>query len=284
MRGYTRQEQNLLNKFNGRANSFERNSADGPVASNPASTMLASVKGNPSFAAQFDIQFLLKYFELTDATGVFVSKTAAEILAAKAALATKLPAFLFGNSDFSGGFAKLQTVFPLTGGWVYGTPGVYGKDEFRINGSFIDANVTAQLVKGDLVIPVYNDDGALTYVGLCIVRCTQVAYGTLLDALNSDRFIMNMIRYVMADTTAVGLAQYNNNISIFKQSLFGRFDSDFISPTSFKLPEQMQNGIIDIPLTKGIDKQIALATFINYDAVTVQWSLFVEAVDKLAFG
>lgn len=275
--------QNLQQAFNRRANSYERNNADGPLAVNPGSTQLASVKGNPSFAAQFDIQFLLKYFTLVDATGVYTASTAAAVAAAVPALATQLAAFLYGNSDYASGFKKLQEAFPLAGGWVYGTPGIYGKDQFRINGSFIDATVTAQLQKGDLVQPIFSDQGATTYVGLVIIRCTQVGYGTLLDSLNSDRFVMNMIRYIMADTTAVGLAQYNNNIFIMKQSLFGKFDSDFVSPQSFKMPEQFQAGIIDIPVKKGIDKQIALATYIQYDAVTVQWSLFVEYVEKLAF-
>lgn len=285
----TRQEQAILARLygNSRANAYERSNADapaGPIAVNPAATTLAAMKGNPAFAAQFDIQFLLKYFSVVDATGVWTSLTAAQLLAAQPTLATTMPAFLYGNSDYSSGFAKLQQVFPLSGWTAYSEPGIYGKDLLRVNGSFFDATVTAQLRKGDLVIPVYFDAGATTYVGLTVVRCTQVAYGTLLDALNSDRFVMNMLRYVMADTSAIGLAQYNNNIQILKQSLFGKFDSDFVSPTSFKMPEQFQTGIIDIPVQKGIDKQVALAMYINYDAVTVQWSLFVQTVDKLTFG
>lgn len=280
----TSNERALQRAMNGYANSYEQHADEAPVAVNPAATRLANAKGNPAFAAQFDIQFLLKYFSAVDATGVYTGITAAALVAAVPALGTQLPAFLYGNSDFSSGFAKLRQSFPLSGGWVYGDPFVYGKNYAVINGLPIDATVKAQLRVGDVVIPVYYDSGATTYVGLTIVRCTQVAYATLLDSLNSDRFIMNMVRYIMSDSTAVGLAQFNNNIFIFKQSLFGKFDSDFVSPTSFKLPEQFQTTIIDIPLNKGIDKQVALATYINYDAVTVQWSLFVETVDKISFG
>lgn len=280
-------EQMLTRNFNmnRRANSYERSNADGgQLAVNPAATNLAAVKGNPNFAAQFDIEYLLRYFSVVDATGVWTSISAAALVAAVPALGTQLPAFLFANSDFASGFAKLKSLFPLVGGWSYGTPFIYGKPLPRINNMELDATAIAQLRDGDLVIPVYYDSGATTYVGFTIVRCTQVAYGTLLDALNSDRFVMNMLRYVMTDTSTVGLAQYQNNIQLLKLSLFGKFASDFVSPNSFKLPEQMQNGIIDIPLEKGIDKQIALATFINYDAIRVQWSLFASVVDKLAFG
>lgn len=274
-----------MTRFNSRVNNYERSHADAPVAVNPAATQLASVKGNPSFAAQFDIQFLLKYFTVVTATGVATLQTPAQIVAAEATLGTQLPGFLYGNSDFAAGFARLQQAFPLSGGWIYDTPGIYGKDVMLVPlTSFqYDATIKAQLRKGDLVVPVYFVDGANTLLGLSIVRCLQVGYGTLLDSLNSDRFIMNMIRYIMSDTTSVGLNQYNNNIFIMKQSLFGKFDSDFISPTSFKMPEQFQPGIIDVPIKKGIDKQVALGTYINYDAVTTQWSLFVEYVEKLAF-
>lgn len=281
----TKREAQLMRHMNGRANAFERgrNNADGPLAVNPGATVLAAAAGNPGFAAQFDIQFLVKYFTVVNATGVATLRDAAYILANFSALATQLAFFLFGNSDFASGYKKMIQTFPLSGGWIYGIPTVYGKQDIRINGAFIDATIRAQLQVGDMVIPAYYDNGTTTVIALTIVRCNQVGYGTLLDALNSDKFIMNMIRYVMSDTTAAGLAQFNNNVSVLKQSLFGKFDSDFISPTSFKMPEQMQDGIIDIPLEKGIDKQVILGSYQNYNAPVVQWSVFVAAVEKVAF-
>jgi hypothetical protein len=172
-------------------------------------------------------------------------------------------------------------LFTLSG-WTYGDPFVYGKDYPASYFGALDATAKADLRSGDLVLTFYKDS-TTNYVAFVIIRCTQVAYSTLLDALNSDMFTLNMIRYIMSDTSSVGLAQYNNNVNIMKQSLFGKFDSDFVSPNSFKLPEQQQSGIIDIPLVKGIDKQVALSTFINYDVSTVQWSLFVRSVQKLDY-
>ncbi len=272
----------IQQSFHRRVNSFERNHADGPMAVNAGALEVANLKGNPGFVAQFDVQFLLKYFELTDATGAFVAKTAAELLAAVPTSATQLAGFLYGNSDFAAGFKRVQQAFPLTG-WTYSDPGIFGRDLFQINGAFITATVKAVLQRGDLVIPAFVDIGATTWVGLCIVRCTQVGYGTLLDSLNSDMFIQNLVRYIMADTTAVGLAQYNNNIVVMKQSLFGKFDQDQISPNSFKMPEQFQAGIIDVPIKKGVDKQTILASYFNYDAVLTQWSLFVQYLQKQTF-
>jgi hypothetical protein len=261
-----------------RANSFESH-ADAPAAVNAAATQLGSAAGNPSFAAQFDVTMLVRYF--TTVGGVYTSRNAAYVLANAPTLATQLVAFLFGNSDFAGGFSKLKAQFPLSG-WSYGAPFVYGKDYPVSQFGALDSTAVADLRNGDLVLTFYLD-GATDYVALVILRCTQVAYATLLDALSSDMFTINMVRYIMADTSAAGLAQYNNNINILKQSLFGKFDSDFVSPNSFKVPEQQQDGIIDIPLVKGVDKQVALASYINYDITTVQWSLFVRSVNKLAY-
>lgn len=278
----TKSELQLRRHFRNRVDSYEH--ADGPIAVNPAKTQLMASQGNPGFTAQFDLQILRQFYTYVTATGVFTPITYAALLAAEpTAAAAKLNAFVFGNSDFSSGFAKLQSQFPLAV-WTYGVPFIYGKETApAINGVNIDANVTGQLVKGDLVIPYYVTLGGVNYAALVVVRCTQVAYGTLLDALNSDMFTMNMIRYIMADITAAGLAQYNNNIFIQKLSLFGKYDSDFVSPNSFKLPEQMQDGVIDIPLVKGIDKQIALASAMNNDSGVVQWSIFVAIVNKLAY-
>lgn len=267
----------LLANARRRSNAFE--SADAPAAVNPAATQLAAIQGNPSFAAQFDVQVITKYF--TVAGGVYTLTAAAAI---PAALKTQLPFFLFGHADFGSGFAKMQSLFPLTGGWAYDRPFVYGRDYASTVFGALDANATAVLRPGDLVIPVWaTTAGPVNTVGFTIIRCTQVGYGTLLDALSSDLFLINMIRYVMSDTSAAGLAQYNNNVSIVKLSLFGKTDNDFVSPNSFKTPEQMQAGIIDIPLVKGVDKQIALGTFVNYDIANVQWSLFIATVNKLDY-
>jgi len=281
-----RGKQNLRRHLQGRTDAFEnyadaQATVDQPAAVAPNRTQLMATQGNPAFTAQFDVSLKLLYF--TENAGVYTLKTAAEILAAQATLATKLPHFVFGNTDYQGGFARLHSAVQLSV-WAYGIPFIYGAVTIPASSfSNFDANVNAQLVVGDLVQPFTATLGGVNYVALSVVRCTQVAYGTLLQALSSDMFQMNMIRYIISDTTAVGLAQYQNNINIFKQSLFGKFDSDFVSPNSFKLPEQMQDGVIDIPLVKGIDKQIALAVQCNYDVPNVQWSLFVAMVNKLAY-
>lgn len=261
----------------------ESDSVDAPMAVNPQATKLGAVQGNPSFAAQFDLSVILRWF--TVAAGVYTGTTYAAVAAAQPTTAqVKLPAFLFGNSDFAGGFAKLRAQFPLAV-WSYDAPFIAGLGANATQFGLLDVTARGQLVAGDLVQPLVATLGGTNYVVFIIIRATQVAYGTLLDALNSDMFIMNNIRYIVPDATALSLNQYQNNLSVLKQSLFGKFDSDFVSPNSFKTPEQQQQNIIDIPIKKGVDKQVALAVLVNPDIPngTFQLSFFVSNVDKTAY-
>lgn len=274
--------QKLTRHLASRSDAFEaRNHADAPIAIAPSRTTLMAAQGNPQFTAQFDLTLNLLFF--TVAAGVYTAITPAALLAAQPTLATKFPAFVFGNSDYEGGFVRLQSAFPLNT-WLYDIPFINGQGSQpgTLFGT-LDATARGLLRRGDLVQPYTAVLGGVNYVAMSVIRCNQVAYGTLLGALSSDMFVLNMIRYIMSDTTATGLAQYANNVNIFKQSLFGKYDADFVSPNSFKLPEQMQNGVIDIPVQVGIDKQLALATDQNYNTPLVQWSLFVAMVNKLAY-
>jgi len=289
MRGRNRySESQLRSILRNNVDAFEANNADdAPMSNVGAQASLQPNKGNPSFDAQFDVQIITKYFSV--AAGAFTLRTAAYMLANAAALATAaaLSFFIFGQSDFMGGFKKLRSQYPLAS-WSYGSPFIYGNGSYFVTVNSVltvlDATAIAQLQVGDLVIPYYATNGGVFYVALVIVRCTNVAYGTLLAATNSDSFVLNRIRYIQNDTSAAGLAQFANAIGWYKQSLFGKFDQDSITPNSQKPPDQFQAGIIDVPIVKSITKEIAFASSLNYDAVDLQWSIFVKTVNKLPAG
>ena len=266
----------LVNLLESNVDAFEANNADElPMAQ----TALSAGKGNPSFDAQFDIQILIKYF--TVSAGAYTLRTAAYMLANAATLATMLAFFVFGQSDFQGGYKKIRSQFPLTL-WGYESPFVYGNGYPATTFGILDATALAQLSVGDLVQPYTAIlSGPVNYVALVIMRCVNVAYGTLLAATNSDGFVINRLRYIQNDTTAAGLSQYNNAVYWFKQSLFGKFDQDSITPNSQKPPDQFQAGVIDLIITKQISKEIAFGSYINYDSVSIQWSVFVKSMQKL---
>lgn len=263
--GLTNADKGLLSKLNEQVDHAEEQ------------LRVNAVPGNPVFSAQFDVQVSVKYF--TESADVYTSRTAAYVLANAATLATILGCFMFGQSDYAAGFKKSMEQFPLTN-WTYGTPFTYGRDYANCAFGALDATVTAQLQRGDVVIPMTAVSGA-NYLALVILRCPQVGYAKLLDSLSSDRFWINTVRYILTDTTAAGLLQYDNEIKVQMQSLFGLFNENSVSPTSFKQPDQFQNGIIDVPIDQGVDKNITVNTYINYDSVSQKFSFFVRQFDRL---
>lgn len=271
MTGLTKEDKKLLNLLNSKVDNADAAPGTEQLRLNP-------IAGNPPFKAQFDVSIIVKYFSV--AGGVYTGVTAAALAAAAPSLATPLAAFVFGQSDFAGGFKKAQGQFPVNV-WAYDTPFVYGRDFPNTEYGELDATAKAVLQVGDLVIPYYGSPGATDYVALVILRCQQVAYGTLVDSLSSDRFWVNNIRYVLTDTTAAGLLQYDNEIKVQSQSLFGLFKENSVSPTSFKQPMQFQAGIVDIPIDQGVDKNVLIGTYINYDSVNQKWSIFVRNFDRL---
>lgn len=236
---------------------------------------VTKVKGNPPFKAQLGVQVALRYF--TVAAGVFTQVLYAAL---PAALQTQLVAFIFGNSDFDSGFQNAQGQFPLSG-WTYQTPFRYGKDYPVTPFGVIDATAAAQLQKGDLVLLFSAVNGGTNYVAFSIIRTSDVAYAKFLGSQSSDMFWLNNIRYILTDTSAAGLLQYENSVSVLKQSLFGKFDKNTVSPDSFKQPEQFQPGIVDIPITQGIDKNVCVALYINGNSVNQKLSLFISQTQKL---
>ena len=273
-------EKALMNKLE-RVDSFAMNYADEQMARAPimstrgTPTDLRNEPGNPLFTAQYDLSFFTRYFTLTGGAYTELTDPATEL---NASLRNNLPFFVFGTNDFAAGFAFLQSQYPINSNWTYGVPFIWTGQATELA---LDAVVFNSLQKGDLVIPFTSPlpGAGTTTLGLNIVRCNNVAYGTLLDSANSDRYILNGIRYVIDDTSQ--LAQFQNQIGLFDLSLFGKFDSDRVSPNSFKKPEQFQNGIIDIPIEYGIDKHKAMAFYNLFSNANQSWSIFVTAVMKV---
>jgi hypothetical protein len=242
--------------------------------SNPLT--LDAAAGNKPFTAQFDVTVLVKYF--TEVSDVYTSVAASAIAST---LKTKLAAFLFGQSDYAAGFKKSIQQFPVTV-WAYGQPFTYGKDVATCALGPLDATVTAQLEIGDIVIPfTATTAGPINTLGLVILRSPQVGYAKLVDSLSSDRFWINNVRYVLTDTSAAGLTQYDNEVKVQKQSLFGLFNENSVSPTAFKEPTQFQAGIVDMLVNQGIDKNVIVGSYINYDSITQKFTIFVQNFDRL---
>jgi hypothetical protein len=282
----TNGERELMNALNNSADSFddyfETDNAQRPILARKkisGNAVIRPTSGNPTYQAQFDLTAKVYLATQDVATGlVWAVITPAALLVAVPALATKLLAFFFGYSDFTTGFANAKKQMPLTGGWRLDSIIVYGKDYSYedLYGSNFYAQVGSKFTNGDLVLHFMGGTvGASKYHAYVVINCSQVAYGALLNAMASAKFVINNIRYIMADTSAVGLAQYENQINLIDLSLFGKLGQDSVSPNSFKNPKDFQNGIIDVPIGKGLTKEQTMGTYINYNVAQIQWSMFV---------
>lgn len=289
----TREEKKLMNMLHSDADAFDDafdsafadDTLEAPLVApsiDNAVGKLGRSRNKPVFSAQFDLSFIVKYFDVTAADGTTAAILPAGLLAAAQ---NSVPGIFFGNSDYASGFTFGQQKLPLTN-WSYLRSYIYGANEPTVvtegpgTAYAFPAAITNVLRKGDLVIELYYDSGGATdNKALVIHRCQQVGYGTLLASIGSDRFVINQLRYTIPDTTKI--AQYSEQIRLLRQSLFGRNQEDFVSPQSFKNPQQQQNGIVDIPLKKGVDKETLLATYLNYDVGQVDWSIFVWKTKKI---
>lgn len=273
---------------------------------------LAGVQGNPSFVSQFDLNMTLNFssIEIDSDTAVnggnlLIVGNPINVLpdALPDALKVDIPCFIFGNSDFSSGFRRNKQLLPVSN-WTFGAPQIvkegkafnhvipiattFGDDRNENIPSYSAINGRAQ--NGDLILPLFfqNTDipvapayGTLTMCEV-IVSCKQVGYGTLLAAISSDRFTINNIRYKIPNATKT--AQFEKQLKLIKQSLFGKLATDDVSPSAFFNPNQFQDGTIDIPIEKGIDKESSIGTYLDYDVEEILWSIYVKVQDKLTQG
>ena len=110
------------------------------------------------------------------------------------------------------------------------------------------------------------------------VTSKGVDYPMLLRALLTDNMKINRLRVTIANSgDANGLASIQDDIVLNTLSIFGKKETNPISLTAFKRPDQQQVGIIDIPLDFYIDKNFYLTGNI-YPAITSTTSGAVQQI------
>lgn len=239
--------------------------ADQPVKKSAGLRVLQAKKipGVPESKAQFDLN--IRSWTFNGGAGDWSGK---------------VPVFLFGVSDRDGNYRKGLGLLPLPSNITFSGATVYPD----LPGGFGAGLTVAQV--GDLVLSFLHSNGSRCCI---IINCSQVAYCTLLAATNSDRFMINLIRYSLPST--IILTQFNEAIKVSVQSLFGKSSDDSINPLSYKNPNQNQSNLIDILAGVSINKRTELLTYVSpivgapiggsIQGDIFYWSIFVEAVDKL---
>jgi hypothetical protein len=269
MANLTAHEKNLL-KSMGKFDNLELAADQAGTTSAGVQATLKNILGNPVFVAQFNLRFLTYYY---DVTGTALISPAA-MLAADPDVCTDNSYVAFGNSDFAAGYVKAYQYVP-DNEWALTLVGIYGRDVFAADVS----DVAPFCNRGDMV-SIWDVTAISTnkYKKVLVLRCPQVAYGTLLDALNSDTFMINMIRYKV---NPLQTNQLSNQIITIVQSLFGKAQDDKIDPSTYITGQTFNQNIADIPLELAIDKTKILATYVGYDVVDFDWVITVAYSKKI---
>lgn len=282
----TEAEKQLYMGLNG-GDSLELLAGGKSSVSSGVGAAIAQIMNNPQFKAEISFNFSVKFYSQA------VVGTAVEVLAAAlpAGQKTTYPLFIFGTSDYQGNYAKVRQLIPQSSWDLTKMAIVQGGDmskaAYRPLGTNIEYTIGSvvnnRVQAGDLlfVIPMVGFvAGAAGTTISCevLVRCTNVAYLTLLNSLSSDLITLNMIRYTV-DTTQT--AQLQNQITIVAQTLFGKAATDTLDPNTFVTGQTYNRNIADIPLTLPVDKNLILATNVNYDVVSFSWTCTVSKIDRL---
>ena len=247
---------------------------EGSDNSNGVGARLGRIVGNPDFQDQFNLNFKILYYSGVGNATILPDAIPNE-------LKTKVPVFLFGNSDYQGGFNKIKSFFPLNL-WVDDTVGA-AIDEYGIfrkeKSSLSIVPCIRNIIKaGDLFFLYTSKIGGVDYFACVIVNCPQVAYGSLLDSINSDVFKINNIRYFVP---AANTNQLSNQILLLSKSIFGKTQDDYVDPNLFVTGKTHNTNIADIPLNMEINKYKGIGFYIDYNCVSFNWSVFVESTKKI---
>lgn len=199
--------------------------------------------------------------EMTVNSGeVEVAQVDVKVKRLTANIGVNLPFALFGRQFLASGYSPIIQVpsgltLDVTTGMTTPTPADYGK-----------------------VIFTY-DDGVATDA-IEVTASAGSPYPALIEATLSDIFSLNRMRVSLSDASLQD--QFTTALEINTKSLFGKQSSNAISQSAFKTPGQFQDGIIDITISAGLDKETAIVgEIIPAVGFTVTFSLFIARLKKL---
>jgi hypothetical protein len=174
-------------------------------------------------------------------------------------IAENLPFVLFGRTSLKN-YYKNQLVNPLLPSGV----------------SYSNLTVAA-FATSEKVIFEYTQGLNVDTVEVTLQN-SNITYPELLEALYTNMFEIGKIRHVISDTSSgKALSQQNLGLYFFKNTMFGKTESNTLNPLDYKKPEQQQNGIIDIPETFRIDQERGIAgALVDVAGQTLSLSLFIS--------
>jgi len=224
---------------------------------------IGRLRGKPGFKAEILISVSTIYTQ----GGVIIAPAALP-----AVLQVPQPAYIFGLTDFLGGFPTMEKIVPVSAPWAMNN--FLTSKEIQ---SFNDGALNRYVI-GDLYLDLLAVVGAVNYNCYITVHCANVAYGTFLHSFSSDLIVLNSIRY---SVPVIQNYQLINPLNFGTQSLFGKLVLDSIDPRMYVTNQQFNQQIADIPVTLPIDKTLMMATYLAFDVQNISFLLTVQKVKPL---
>jgi hypothetical protein len=174
-------------------------------------------------------------------------------------IAENLPFVVFGRTSLKN-FYKNQIVNPLLPSGV------------TYNNLTVAAFATSEKVIFEYTQALNTDTIEIT------LQNSNITYPELLEALYTNMFEIGKIRHVISDTSSgAALNQQNLGLFFFKNTMFGKTESNTLNPLDYKNPQQQQVGIIDIPETFRVDQERGIAgQMVPVAGQTLSLSLFIS--------
>jgi hypothetical protein len=229
--------------------------------------------GNPLTKTEINIQ--INSFIFTVA-GALIAPGALPI-----GLQSSLPVFIFGLTDYYGGFLRLQRLIITNPAWTLLNPPAAA----LIQTGIVGYNAVPPMAPmfpfvqaGDMMMLYGDTPGGANFLVLIVIHCNNVSYGTFLNSFVSDLITISHIRYLVP---IANIAQFVNPIFFGYQTLFGKTSFDSLDPRLYILGKDPQQEICDLPVDLPIDKNIMMGFQLNVNCQNVSLVLFVEKVEPL---
>jgi hypothetical protein len=135
----------------------------------------------------------------------------------------------------------------------------------------IPKEIIVQLKIGDIVLVYsFNNGEFKAYV---IISSPNVSYSTFVKALGNKTIDIVSMDYTIPKAIQ---EQFDNSLSYFKESIFGKEDGDSISPNAYFDVNNFQDGKIKIPLTQTISKYSLLSTYLKYNVENISFTFYIK--------
>jgi hypothetical protein len=203
-------------------------------------------------------------------------------IALPANLQTSVPIFIFGLTDYYGGYNKLRILIPPRFGWfrniVNETIGIFGSSCWIAGGfnpvGFFNNNASS----GDMFYSWFDNPNVPLYKTFVRIRCQNIAFGTFFNSFVSDLITINTLRLIVP---IANIIQYSNPLIFGYQTLFGKTSTDNIDPRLYITNTDFQQQICDIPINLPIDKNVMLGFQMNVTCQSESIILFVDKIEPL---